>query len=691
MMPRSTFTLRHRSDVSNSCERSCSHCGEPRRHRHRHRGRPDLTIALAGNPNVGKSSLFNRLTGAHAETANYPGKTVELNFGETTVGDKRVQIIDLPGTYALGAQSEDQQVARQAVLENPPNAIIAIADATNLERNLYLILQYLDLGLPLVVAVNLVDEAARAGITIDPTRVSRALGVPVVPTIATRGDGVAELLDAASRAPIPANPPRYDSDIEAAIDALARTIQTTLAETPYHLSPRALAILLLEQDAELTRAVEQLPNGATVLTRARELSNAIEARAGESLSLHLPRARHALAQRIAREAQRQRDTRESLSVRLWHWSIRPLTGIPALGLVLIALFGFLFGVGGWLAETFAEFWAAFVSPPIQTLVGWILGEGILGKIALWGFDAGIEAALEIGIPYILTFYALLALLEDSGYMNSMAFLVDALMKRLGLHGRAVILLLAGAGCNVPAIMGTRVLTTRRERVIASTLIVLTPCSARTAVIAGGVAAFAGWQYGAAILLITLAVIILVGIGLARMLPGRSDDLVMEMFPFRVPTWRVVARKTWFRFREFLFAALPIVVLGSLVLGALYETGIVWIFNAPLAPIVEGWLGLPAIAGLTLIFATLRKELALQFLLTLALVQYGSGADNLLAFMTPPQLFVYALVNTLYIPCLATFAVLQRELGTRVAIGISAFTITLAVIIGGVARLILSLG
>ncbi|MEW5718238.1 MAG: nucleoside recognition domain-containing protein, partial [Chloroflexota bacterium] len=169
-----------------------------------------------------------------------------------------------------------------------------------------------------------------------------------------------------------------------------------------------------------------------------------------------------------------------------------------------------------------------------------------------------------------------------------------------------------------------------------------------------------------------------------------DDLVMEMFPFRVPTPSVVARKTWFRFREFIVTALPIVLVGSFVMGALYETGAIWIFTAPLAPLVEGWLGLPAIAGLTLVFATLRKELALQFLLTLALVQYGSGADNLLSFMTPQQLFVYALVNTLYIPCLATFAVLRKELGTRAAIGIATFTIVLAVAVGGIARYALAI-
>ena len=209
-------------------------------------------------------------------------------------------------------------------------------------------------------------------------------------------------------------------------------------------------------------------------------------------------------------------------------------------------------------------------------------------------------------------------------------------------------------------------------------------------IAGGAALYAGWQYGAALLLIALALLIAIGIGLNRLLPGTSDDLVLEMFPFRVPTLRVVARKTWGRFKEFVFAALPIVLIGSFVMGALYETNLVWIFDAPLAPIVEGWLGLPTIAGLALLFAVLRKELALQFLVTLALVQYGSGAENFLSFMTPHQLFVYSLVNTIYIPCIATVAVLNKELGTRAAIGISVFTIALAIVMGGIARYVLAI-
>ncbi|MGE5262299.1 MAG: ferrous iron transport protein B [Acidobacteriota bacterium] len=655
-------------------------------------GQTDLTIALAGNPNVGKSSFFNRLTGSNVETANYPGKTVALNFGTADFKSKHIGIIDLPGTYALGARSEDQWVARQAVLEDPPDAVVAIADATNLERNLYLVLQYLDLGLPLVLAVNLIDEAARSGIEIETARISDALQVAVIPTVATRGKGIDRMLATVAELPHhqTAPPPKYDIEIETAVEKLARLISTSLSETPYNLTPRAVALLLLEEDEWLTRAVGETCEGAKVLARARELSADIEARVGEPLSLHLPRARHALAHTIAQAAQVQHPAREPLSVKLWRWSIQPLTGIPMLAIVLVTLFAALFWTGGTLGDTFSTIWENFVSPPIQAIVFFILGNGALGKIALWGFDAGIEAALEVGIPYVLTFYAMLAVLEDSGYMNSIAFLLDALMKRLGLHGRAAILLLAGAGCNVPAVLGTRVLTTRRERIIASTLIVLTPCSARTAVIVGGAALFAGWQYGAVLLLIALALLIVVGAGLNRVMPGRSDDLVMEMFPFRIPAPRTVIRKTWHRFKEFVMMALPIMLIGSFVMGALYETGTIWLFSAPLSLLVEGWLGLPAVAGLTLLFAILRKELALQFLVTLAIVQYGTGAQNLLAFMTPQQLFIYALVNTIYLPCIATFAVLQKELGTRAAVGIAAFTIALAITLGGIAHYALAL-
>ena len=376
--------------------------------------------------------------------------------------------------------------------------------------------------------------------------------------------------------------------------------------------------------------------------------------------------------------------------RFWRLTTAPATGFPLLAAVLVGLFATLFWMGDYLSTLLTALWEAWASPGIRAAVRLALGEGAAGRSLLWGVDAGVNAALAVGIPYVLTFYLILSVLEDTGYLNAVAFLTDPFMHRLGLHGRAAIPLVAGAGCNVPAIMGTRVLATMRERVLASTLVCLMPCSARTAVIAGAVARYVGWAPAVAIYLIVAGIAFSAGWGLNRVLPGHSAGLVMEMFPFRAPCLRTMLKRTWHRFAGFVRVAMPVVLAGSLVLGIIYETGLVWAFTVPLRPLVEGWLGLPAVAGLTLIFAVLRKELALQLLITLAIAQYGTGADDLLRFMDRGQIFTYALVNTLYIPCIATVAVLARELGWRRALLISAFTIALALLAGGVAHRLIAL-
>jgi ferrous iron transport protein B len=265
------------------------------------------------------------------------------------------------------------------------------------------------------------------------------------------------------------------------------------------------------------------------------------------------------------------------------------------------------------------------------------------------------------------------------------------MHRFGLHGRAVIPLLVAGGCNVPAILGTRVLATRRERVIAGVLITLVPCSARTAVIVGAVSLYAGWQWALFVYGVVFLVGVAAGVALNTIMPGEPGGLVMEMFPLRRPSLRLVLRKTWRRLKDFIWIAAPIVLVGSLVLGALYETGVVWKLAEPMAPIVETWLGLPAVAGLTLLFGVLRKELALQLLVAFAVVEYGPGAHELTNFMTTDQIVVFALVNCLYIPCASTLAVLGRELGWRATTGIAAGTLAVALLLGGVIMRLLSLG
>jgi ferrous iron transport protein B len=640
-----------------------------------------LVVCLAGNPNVGKSSLFNALTGESHETAHCAGVTVEACAFGTRWRGRRIEVVDLPGSYALDGLSEDQLAARRAVLDWRPEVVIAVADATNLARSLYLPMQLLDLGYRVVVALNLSDEARRVGRTPDAERLSRDLGVPVVPTVAPRGEGLVELEAAVLRVsaggglgetagtPLPTEVEQRVGEV--ALHIAARADEGLLA--PGGLSPRAAALAVLEGDADVARAVGLDEGG--FLTDA-----------DEGLALEISKARHAEARALAAAAQ---DTRAAAD-RWWRLTTAPRTGIPIMLGVIAAVFATLFIVGDLLARVLTAAWTAWISPAVVEVVTAIFGDGTLGRVILWGVDGGILATLAVGIPYILTFYFILALVEDTGYMNAAAFLSDRIMHRIGLHGRAIIPLIAAGGCNVPAIIATRSLGNKRERTIAAVLATLTPCSARTAVIIGAVAGVAGWQYALLTYAVLIVVIILAGLAMNRLMPGDKGVLVMEMFPFRRPVIRQVARKTWRRFREFVWDAAPIILLGSMALGLLYETGWVWELGTVLGPVVEGWLLLPMVAGLTLVFAVLRKELALQLLLVFAAVEAGGAVVSISSFMTTSQIVTYAIVNALYIPCVATIAVLGRELGWRRTAVICAGTIAIALLVGGVVARLLPL-
>jgi len=646
----------------------------------RRRGaRTDLVVALAGNPNVGKSTVFNRLTGLEVLTTNHPGTTIDVTTAVARVAGRTITLVDLPGIYCLTCASEDQCAARAALLEHPPDAVVAILDATNLARNLYLVLQLLDLGLPVVVALNLADAAERAGIRIDVPQLEERLGVPVIPTVATRGEGLGAALAAAVRA---VERPRvrghrYGPALEDEITQLAARLD---GQSP--LPGRGAVLLMLEGGAAAETVLAGFDAAALEVWREdlRAAAERLAQRYGEPAALAVARERHALADRIAKKATLSRG--EFTGRWAWRLATRPATGIPLLLVTLAALFAGLFWGGGLLARGVDATWARYASPLIRAPVLYLFGPGGLARTLLWGLDAGLNAVLSVGIPYVLTFYLLLGVLEDTGYLNAATVLLDRVLRGMGLSGRAAVPLVAGAGCNVPAIIGLRALRTERERLIAGTLITLVPCSARTAVIFGAVAYLIGWPWALLLYAIVTVVILAAGWGLNRVIPGSASDLLMEIFPFRVPTPRTVLRKTWVRVREFVFVAVPIVLAGSVILGGLYETGLIQAAVRPLAPVVEGWLGLPAVAGLTLVFAFLRKELALQLLVALAVVQFGRGAENLLSFMNRDQLFTYALVNTLYVPCIATAAVLARALGRRRAVLISLGTVALAVFLGG---------
>ena len=642
-----------------------------------------LVVTVVGNPNVGKSSLFNCLTGACVETANYAGMTVEVASRPVLWDGRAVEVRDLPGAYAFGSggvAGDDQRLAWRHLLTDRPDVVVAVIDATNLARNLYFVLQLIDLGYPVVVALNLMDVARRRSLHIDVDGLAAGLGVPVVPTVSSSGEGVKDLKKAvvalASGDTGPAAGQRYSAEVERRRRALSEGPQAPLGESrlPFGLSPRAAAIAVLEGIDGVIRSLD-VPT---------------EMPTGERWSLRIARERHARARDLTDQTMTLTRVGVRGSERLWRLATRPRTGLPLLLVVLASVFVVLFSVGGRLALALTALWEAGPGPVIRSAVHAVLGENAIADGVLWGLGGGVLAALAVGIPYILTFYFLLALLEDSGYMNAVAYLTDRIMHRFGLHGQAAIPLVAAAGCNVPAVIGTRVLPTRRERLIASWLITLTPCSARTAVIVGSVGLLVGWQWALGVYGVVALVAVVSGMLLNRVMGGDSSALIMEMFPIRRPAMRMVVRKTWNRFREFVWVAAPFIIGGSIALGLLHETGALVRIEPVLDPVVGWWLGLPAVAGITLIFAILRKELALQLLVVFAVAAYGASATDLRSFMTGDQIVVYALVNAIYVPCIATIAVLSRELGRSQAALICLGTVVTALAVGGAANLVLQL-
>ncbi|MFN4133408.1 MAG: nucleoside recognition domain-containing protein, partial [Candidatus Hadarchaeales archaeon] len=450
-------------------------------------------------------------------------------------------------------------------------------------------------------------------------------------------------------------------------------VKRILTETPHGLPARTIAMGLLEGDAHIVGEVAKLPGSEKVLKKARILARGIARKHGEPAAFRIAKERHALAASISKEVTRYERREISRGEKIDKFLTSAKSGPFVLAGVFACLLLFLIFVGGFIESLLVGGWTAYVSPALSSF---FQNFGGIGEILNIGINGGVQGILAVMLPYIFTFFVVLAILEDTGYLTRMAFVMDALMHKIGLHGRAVVPMLGGFGCNVPAIMGTRVLATRRERVIASFLITMVPCSARTAVILGTVGTFLGLKYALVIYAMILALIFIVGWLLNRWLPGKVTGMIMEMPPLRKPMAKPILVKTWMRMKHFVYIAIPLLLLGSLIIGALQVSGVMEKIINPLAPFTTGLLGLPAVAIIPIIYGFIRKEGALVLLVALA------GTSNLLDFMSPLQLFVFALVVTIYVPCIATVAVLWRELGGKTGIAISAGTFLLAAFMSG---------
>ena len=639
-----------------------------------------LTFALAGNANVGKSVIFNQLTGSNQIIGNWPGKTVDRAEGVLTFEGYEITVIDLPGIYSFSTFSMEEVVSRDYIALEKPDAVINVIDASVLERNLFFTLQLLEMQAPVVLCLNQVDIAKSKGIVIDKEKLQKQLGVPVVFTVATRGEGIYELMGEAVNVALSkpkTKPLKYRREVEDSIQRLKQIIEKANLGLKY--PPRWLAIKLLEGDTEIVRAITAKSRAVVdaALTVSKELSMTCQ----EACFSLIATERYALASSIAASALQQTEIKNTISDRIeWLTTHRILGYFTSIG-VIAGLLLWTFFVGNELSNLISIGLNA-----INPLDPSLSSSQPLLSIVLNGVWGGFNAGLTLIIPFVIPFYLLLAIVEDSGILTRVAFMLDSAMHRIGLHGKALIPIILGYGCNVPAIHSCKIMETRRERLLAAFAITFAPCSARTIVLFGMVGLFVGIQWALLLYVVDIAIIFAMGKVAMKALPGKSTGLIMEMSAFKLPSLSVVAKQTWTRTKSIIYIVFPIYIIGSALLQALYVLNVLTPISNALAPLTVWWLGLPAIAGVLLILGTVRKELVLVGAVAIL------GTTNLLVQpggFTQIQLVVMALVSMLYIPCVSTVTILGKEFGWKAATIISLANIGTALLIGGLTFRILS--
>jgi len=638
-----------------------------------------LTAALAGNANVGKSVIFNHLTGLHQHIGNWPGKTVERAEGTLYFRNYTVDIVDLPGIYSLSTYSLEELVSRKYIAVEHPDVVINVVDASVLERNLFFTLQLMELETPMVIALNQIDMAKRKGIQIDIDKLQKLLGIPVIPTVAINGIGVDKLLEKAietiEKGPVKKHAHvRYGEEVEEKIGVLIEKLKKIQFVYP----PRYVAIKLLEGDKEIEREIGR--TSPHVISIAKKLASEIENHHRHGCLTVITSERYNVAGCITRATQKLvPPIKLSLGESLHNFTTHKITGYLILTFLLLLIFYVIFTVGDYTSGLLNDLFYG-----LEPLFSGAFGAGIIGELIWGGIIEGIIAGVSIALPYILPFYIILYFLEDSGYLSRIAFLMDNVMHKMGLHGKAFIPLMLGYGCNVPACLGCRIMETQRERLLAAFVTTLVPCAATTVIILGLVGEFLGIQWALGLYIFNLLIIFALGKLAFKLVPGEPTGLIMEMHDYRWPHLKTVLKQTWFRLAEFIKIAFPLIIVGSLAIKLAEILGLLEPIASMLSPVTVMWLGLPAITGITLIFGVLRKELTLIMLATLL------GTTNFALVLTPIQMIVFTIVAMFYIPCIATIAALVREFSWKKALVITVFEIVFAIIVGGVALRVLTL-
>jgi len=633
------------------------------------------TVAFAGNPNCGKTTIFNLLTGMRQQVGNWPGVTVEKKEGIIRVDKREVVAVDLPGIYGLSAASIDERIARDFLLRERPAVVVDILDASNLERNLYLTVELLEMGTNLVVALNMVDIAKEQGLMVDDKKLALLLGVPVVRTIGNKGVGKEELLRTLAQR-LGYRPTGlkvdYGEDIERAIASLAGRLHLQNG-----FASRWLALKLLEGDEDAARRVKQLGEWK-VLQEVGRLREHLTERLGHDPAIAIAEARYKFIERIVAECASRREVNPTLAEKADNLLLHRIWGFPIFVLIFWGLFQFVFRVGApvgdaigaffeWIAGKAEAFFASVHAP------AWIVSfvnDGLIG---------GLGTLIEF-VPYIILLFIGIAVLEDTGYIARAAFVTDKFMSKIGLHGRAFIPMLIGFGCNVPAIMSTRTLEDERDRLISILVNPFIPCGARLPVFVLIAGAFFGARVGSVVFgvmaLGALVAALSAKLFSKTLFKGESSPFVMELPPYRFPTFRGIWISASRRTSLFIKKAGTVIVLGvvliwalgTLPLGVEYasEDSFAGKLGHMMSPVLKP-LGLEWREGTALIFGFVAKEVVIAGLGVLYHASEENLATALRNSLSPASALAFMVFTLLYIPCVATIAAIYKEAGGKWAL------------------------
>ena len=627
-----------------------------------------MRIALAGQPNCGKSTLFNQVAGYKAMTSNFPGTTVKYTETQTLINGYNCTCIDLPGTYSLTSGDIAEMEARRHLLSGDVDVIINVADASLLCRSLELTHQLLELETPMVLCLNMMDEAKRKGIQIDIPKLSSLLGVPIFPAIATTGKGLRDLFLGVLKVweeKSKGKTLKFSKDVEEIIDQLACVLHSEwpVAEK---IPARLLAVKLLENDEFFANKVIRR---ADILDRVKPFQRKLAETHGTPAEEVISSERHALAMNLFERAARViHPPQKDLRIFIDQWVMHNVFGYIILALVFYGFFNFIFGMGRYIETPLLQ-----VFERLSQAMEDIYPPGSLFLFLSRGILQGIAGGVAIVLPYLVPFLIGLSILEDLGYLPRVAFLMDVFMRRIGLHGKSVIPLILGYGCSVPAVMATRMLEFPQHRFIVSILATMIPCAARITIIFALVAFFVGPNAALAIFILNILAVAVLGKILSRFFPDASPGLILEIPAYQFPTLGNILEKSWYRIREFIVIAWPLLIAGSVGLALMEYGGLERHLNLFFSPLTH-LLGLPDVVGTTLIFGLLRKELSM-IMLTQAL-----GTSEVLAVMTPTQIMVFTVFVTFYIPCLATIAALWKEIGRKGALLAVSLTLSVAIVL-----------